>query len=128
MEYRRKGMSVLKNRKRIVLLLLVCFVLTGCSSDAITDQTRDAVSKKTDQVLALYSDVEKKVNDHSIEVDQSFKDMKQQLMNMSGKVKAKLKDATEKDGKQALSELNRLENNLLEARKNVESHIAGGNQ
>lgn len=118
-------MSAMKGLKGIAISLLLCLALVGCSTDSITQETKDAVTKKTDEVLALYSDVEKKVNDNSIEVAQSFKDMKQQLVDMSGKVKAKLEDATEQDGKQALEELKRLENNLQEAKKNVEDHIAG---
>lgn len=108
----------------MVTVFFLCLALAGCNSDAITQETKDTVTKKTNEVLALYSDVEKKVNENSIEVAQSFKEMKQQLTDMSGKVKAKLDDATEQDGKQAIEELKRLESNLLAAKKNVESQIA----
>lgn len=111
-----------------VVVFILCLVLTACSSDGITPETKDAVTKMTNEVLALYSDLEKEVNENSIEVAQDFKDMKQQLIDMSEKVKSKLAETTEQDGKQALEELGKIKSNLEEAKQNVEKHIAKGTQ
>ena len=107
-----------------LLFGLVLTVLTGCNSDGITDETMKAVQNKKNQVLALYSDVEKIIQDNSITVDESFTKMKEQLVTMSKKVDEKIKDTTEEDAKRAMKELDRLEENLQAAKKNVESHIA----
>lgn len=107
-----------------LLFGLVLTVLTGCNSDGITDETMKAVQNKKNQVLALYSDVEKMIQDNSITVDESFTKMKEQLVTMSKKVDEKIKDTTEEDAKRAMKELDRLEENLQAAKKNVESHIA----
>lgn len=108
----------------IAVVFMLCLILTACRSDGITSETKDAVTKKTNEVLALYSDVEKVVNENSIEVAQDFKDMKQQLIVMSDNVKSKLEETTEQDGKRALEELEKIKNNLEEAKNNVEKHIA----
>lgn len=114
----------MKKWKRISIILFVCLSLAGCRQDGITQETKEAVKNKSNEVMQLYSDVEMVINENSIEVDQSFKDMKQQLVDMHGKVKAKLDEATEEDGKQALEELEKICNNLNEAKKNVEKYIA----
>lgn len=107
-----------------VLLCLLSGMLTGCSSDGIQKETMNAVREKKSQVLALYSDVEKLVKEHSINVDEDFYKMKDALIDMSEKVEKKVEDTTETDGQRALQELKRLEENLQAAKKNVESHIA----
>ena len=63
------------------------------------------------------------IQENSIEVDQSFKDMKQQLAKMQKNVKEKIDEAEEEDGKQALEELEKIRNNLNEAKRSVEKHI-----
>lgn len=108
---------------KLAVALALCFALAGCQSDAITQETKDAVSKKTNEVLALYSTMEQTIQENSIEVDQSFRDMKQQLTDMSTKVKSKLEETTESDGKQALEQLRKLEDNLNEIKKSVDEHI-----
>lgn len=113
--------------KAIVASLLICLfasVLAGCSSDGIKEETMKAVKEKKSQVLTLYSDVEKLVEEHSMEVDESFRKMKKQLLDMSENVEKKVEETTETDGQRALQELKRLEENLQAAKKNVESHIA----
>lgn len=107
-----------------VLLCLLSGMLTGCGSDAIQTETMNAVREKKSQVLALYSDMEKLVKEHSINVDENFYKMKDALIDMSEKVEKKVDDTTEADGQRALQELKRLEENLQAAKKNVESHIA----
>lgn len=115
-------------RRRLVMFCLVLGILSGmlagCSGDGITDETLNAVREKKSQVLALYSDVEKLVQDNSIAVDESFTNMKQQLIDMSDKVEKKIEDTTETDGQNALKELERLEENLQQAKKSVENQIA----
>lgn len=120
-----------RNQRGVCRSIVVCLVFclfvgmfTGCSSDGIKDETMKAVKDKKAQVLSLYSDVEKLVEEHSMEVDESFRKMKQQLLDMSEKVEQKLEETTETDGQRALQELKRLEENLQAAKKNVESHIA----
>lgn len=119
-----------RNRKGICRSIVVCLLfclftglLSGCSSDGIKEETMKAVKEKKSQVLALYSDVEKLVEEHSMEVDESFRKMKQQLLDMSEKVEKKVEETTEADGQRALQELKRLEDNLQAAKENVESHI-----
>lgn len=106
-----------------VMLCLLFGMLTGCSSDGIKKETMNAVREKKSQVLALYSDVEKLVKEHSINVDENFFKMKESLIDMSEKVEKKVEDTTETDGQRALQELKRLEENLQATKKNVESHI-----
>ena len=113
--------------RAIAIICVICLILTACQSGgaaSISPETKDAVTKKTNEILALYSDVEKAVEENSIVADQSFKDMKQQLIDMSDHVKSKLEETTEQDGQQALTELEKIKNNLEEAKKNVEKHIA----
>lgn len=121
MQQRRVG-------RRFVVLCLVLGMLsgmlTGCQGDGITEETLKAVREKKGQVLTLYSDVEKLVQDNSIAVDESFTNMKQQLIDMSDKVEKQIEDTTETDGQNALKELARLEENLQAAKKNVEDQIA----
>lgn len=133
MEHRRvKGcvcmMQPKRGRRRLVMFCLVLGMLSGmlagCSSDGITDETLNAVREKKSQVLTLYSDVEKLVQDNSIAVDESFTNMKQQLIDMSDKVEKEIANTTETDGQNALKELERLEGNLQEAKKSVEEQIA----
>lgn len=107
-----------------VILCLMLGMLTGCNSDGIKKETMNAVKEKKSQVLALYSDVEKLVKEHSINVDENFYKMKDALIDMSEKVEKKVEDTTEADGQRALQELKRLEDNLQAAKKNVENHIA----
>lgn len=107
-----------------VMLCLLIGMLAGCSSDGIQTETMNAVREKKSQVLALYSDMEKLVKEHSINVDENFYKMKDALIDMSEKVEKKVDDTTEADGQRALQELKRLEENLQAAKKNVESHIA----
>lgn len=115
-------------RHRLVVICLVLGILSGilagCDGDGITADTLDAVREKKSQVLTLYSDVEKMVQDNSIAVDESFTNMKQQLIDMSDKVDKKIEDTTETDGQNALKELSRLEENLQAAKKSVEDQIA----
>lgn len=113
----------MKGWKRIFVLLLVCLSLAGCRTDGITQETKKAVVDKAEDVMKLYSDVEKVIQENSIEVDQSFKDMKQQLTKMQKNVKEKIDEAEEEDGKQALEELEKIRNNLNEAKRSVEKHI-----
>lgn len=117
-----------RGRRRLVMFCLVLGMLSGmlagCSSDGITDETLNAVREKKSQVLTLYSDVEKLVQDNSIAVDESFTNMKQQLIDMSDKVEKEIANTTETDGQNALKELERLEGNLQEAKKSVEEQIA----
>ena len=108
----------------VLLLGMVLFAMTGCRSDGITEETKVAVQEEKSKVLALYSDVEKMIQDNNINVDESFKAMKEQLVSMSKKVDEKIEDTTEEDAKRAMEELKRLEENLQAAKKNVESHIA----
>ena len=108
----------------VLLLGMVLFAMTGCRSDGITEETKTAVQEEKSKVLALYSDVEKMIQDNNINVDESFKAMKEQLVSMSKKVDEKIEDTTEEDAKRAMEELKRLEENLQAAKKNVESHIA----
>ena len=108
----------------VLLLGMVIFAMTGCRSDGITEETKVAVQEEKSKVLALYSDVEKMIQDNNINVDESFKAMKEQLVSMSKKVDEKIEDTTEEDAKRAMEELKRLEENLQAAKKNVESHIA----
>ena len=108
----------------VLLLGMVIFAMTGCRSDGITEETKTAVQEEKSKVLALYSDVEKMIQDNNINVDESFKAMKEQLVSMSKKVDEKIEDTTEEDAKRAMEELKRLEENLQAAKKNVESHIA----
>lgn len=108
----------------VLLLGMVLFAMTGCRSDGITEETKVAVQEEKSKVLALYSDVEKMIQDNNINVDESFKSMKEQLVSMSKKVDEKIEDTTEEDAKRAMEELKRLEENLQAAKKNVESHIA----
>ena len=72
MQQRRVG-------RRFVVLCLVLGMLsgmlTGCQGDGITEETLKAVREKKGQVLTLYSDVEKLVQDNSIAVDESFTNM-----------------------------------------------------
>lgn len=105
------------------IAILFCLLMTACGSDAITQETKDAVSKKTSEVLALYSSMEQTIQENSIEVDSSFGDMKQQLLDMSAKVTSKLEDTTELDGKQSLEQLQKLEDNLKEIKKVVDQYI-----
>lgn len=107
-----------------VLLCLVLGMLAGCSSDGIKKETMNAVREKKSQVLALYSDVEKLVKEHSINVDETFYSMKDSLVDMSEKVEKMVEDTTEADGQRALEELERLRENLQTTKNNVESHIA----
>lgn len=107
-----------------VMLCLLIVMSAGCSSDAIQTETMNAVREKKSQVLALYSDMEKLVKEHSINMDENFYKMKDALIDMSEKVEKKVDDTTEADGQRALQELKRLEENLQAAKKNVESHIA----
>ena len=98
----------MKGWKQIFALLLICLSLAGCRADGITQETKKAVVDKTED---------------GIEVDQSFKDMKQQLAKMQKNVKEKIDEAEEEDGKQALEELEKIRNNLNEAKRSVEKHI-----
>lgn len=108
----------------VLLLGMVLLAMTGCRSDGITEETKAAVQEEKNKVMALYSDVEKMIQDNNINVDESFKAMKEQLVSMSKKVDEKIEDTTEEDAKRAMEELKRLEENLQAAKKNVESHIA----
>ena len=103
----------------VLLLGMVLFAMTGCRSDGITEETKTAVQEEKSKVLALYSDVEKMIQDNNINVDESFKTMKEQLVSMSKKVDEKIEDTTEEDAKRAMEELKRLEENLQAAKKNV---------
>lgn len=103
----------------VLLLGMVLFAMTGCRSDGITEETKVAVQEEKSKVLALYSDVEKMIQDNNINVDESFKSMKEQLVSMSKKVDEKIEDTTEEDAKRAMEELKRLEENLQAAKKNV---------
>ena len=118
----RKGIG--KKIVGVLLATLILVTMVGCNSDRVTEETLNAVKEKKNQVLALYSDVEKKIKDNSITVDESFTKMKEQLVEMSKKVDEKVEDTTEEDAKRAMEELKRLENNLQTAKKNVESNIA----
>ena len=113
----------MKGWKQIFALLLICLSLAGCRADGITQETKKAVVDKTEDVIKLYSDVKKVIQENSIEVDQSFKDMKQQLAKMQKNVKEKIDEAEEEDGKQALEELEKIRNNLNEAKRSEEKHI-----
>ncbi len=120
MKRKARGKRILSG----LLIGLMLAIMTGCSSDGIQEETKNAIQEKKDQVLALYSDVEKLAKDNSITVDESFVKMKDQLIDMSKKVDEKINDTTEEDAKRAMEELKRLEENLQAAKKNVESHIA----
>ena len=113
-----------KKMTGVLLTIIVLVTMVGCNSDRVTDETMNAVKEKKNQVLALYSDVEKKVKDNNITVDESFTKMKTQLVEMSKKIDEKIEDTTEEDAKRAMEELKRLESNLQTAKKNVESNIA----
>lgn len=113
-----------KKRYLCLSFFVLVLALCGCASNRVTDQTKDAVKQKKEQVLALYSDVEKKAKENNIAVDESFTNMKGQLTKMSQKIEEKMEDTTEEDAKRAMEELERLENNLKTAKKNVENHIA----
>lgn len=118
------GKGTKKNWYLYLSVFVLILVLCGCDSNRVTDQTKDAVKQKKEQILALYSDVEKKAKENNIVIDESFTKMKGQLTKMSQKIEEKIEDTTEEDAKRAIDELERLENNLKTAKKNVENHIA----
>lgn len=106
-----------------VLSICLCFAfLTGCG-DGITDDTKQLVMEKTDEALALYSDLEKLVNDNELEVEQAFTDMKKQLTDMSESVKNQIEDTTEEDGQNAAKELEKMIANLKAVKEKVEQSL-----
>lgn len=102
--------------------LCIC-LLTGCG-DGITDETADAVTRKTNQALEMYSNIEKLVKDNNLKVEKEFTDMKEQLTTMSTQVKSGLADTTEEDGQQALQGLDKIIANLESVKGNLEKSIA----
>ena len=113
----------MKKIAKLALILSLCMIFGACQSNTISSQTKDAVSQKTKEVLALYATMAQTIDENSIVVDQSFRDLKQQLTNMSEQLKVKLEEATEQDGIQAIQELERIEDNLKETKKSIDQHI-----
>lgn len=118
-------LQVLK-KKTIAIVTILCFsaaLLIGCG-DGITEETMATVNAKTDQTLQLYAEIEKMVIDNGLVADQTFLDMKMQLTEMSGKIKAEIETTTEEDGQQTIKELDRILANLQDVKANVESVLA----
>lgn len=119
-----------KGKKWICLMAVagLCLgLLTGCG-DGITDETASIVTEKTDTALALYADIEKMVQEHSLTADESFAVMKTKLTDMSAKIRENISDTTEEDGKLAITELDAMIKNLTEVKESVRKMVNGGTQ
>jgi hypothetical protein len=114
---KRKGLIAL-----FMAAVLCIGVLTGCG-DGIKEETVATVNDKTSQALELYGDIEKMVEENSLQADQSFVDMKSQLTEMSAKVQAGIKEATEEDGQATIQELDRILENLQEVKDSVSASL-----
>ncbi len=113
---RRRGMALL------LAVSLCAAVLAGCG-DGITEETKQLVTKKTDEAMSLYADLEKLVQENELEVEQAFTDMKQQLTDMSEKVKSQVGETTEEDGKKAVEALDKMIENLKAVKDKVEKSL-----
>ena len=79
--------------KKAAVFLILCLcagILSGCGN-GIKKETKELVTAKTNQALQLYSDIEKRVQEHHLQADKVFTDMKQQLTDMATKVSRKLR-------------------------------------
>lgn len=116
-----------RNRRRPMMLFLAavftCCMLSGCG-DGITEETKKAVTDKTNQALELYADIEKTVEENQLTAEQEFIDMKTKLTQMSAQIQERVEDTTEEDGKLALEQLDKIIANLQSVKKNVEESLA----